>query len=211
MPISQAQYSRRASRDVRSAIAAAIARHLEAITFFNSGGAFRLAAVFDEWPSYLDRYVAPSACVLPSSWRYVDALMTPTLMEDTWEVKGEPGFGLYKLSEVDLELEVSMRTSNVVEREQLILGIEESFQAPGLLMNEASGPRYGLILPLPDYYGLTARVSLMDFRVIDDEERAHREQRDAVVRVSAQAAQVKVGPVFPLGLTIDYKCPCDCE
>lgn len=210
MPISRAQYSRTATRDVRSAMAAVMRRHLEDLRFFNSGGQFRFAEVFEEWPSYMNRYVAPSACVLPSSWKYVDWADTPTLMEDTWEVKGEPGFGLYKLSEVDLELELSIRTNNTVEREQIILGVEESFVAPGLLMNEAAGPRYGVILVMPDYYGLQARYSIMESRIIDDEERAHREQRDVVFRISAQAAQVKVGPVFPLNLKIDYRCPCDC-
>lgn len=183
-------------------MALALARHLEDQRFYLSTGVFTFAAVFDEWPSYLDRFVPPSACVLPGAWQYTDWSMTPRLLEDTWEVQGEPGFGLYKLSETEVEFEISMRSSNAAERDAIILGLEESFKAPGLLMDEQQGPRYGIMLPLPEYYGLDARFALQGARVIDDEERAMRENRDAVMTISGQAPQVAVGPVFPLNLRI---------
>jgi hypothetical protein len=208
MPISRDQYSRKATRDVKSAMAQALARHLEGLEFFNPSR-FQFAAVFDEWPSYLDRYVPPSACVLPTSAKYADALFTPTLLEDTWEVKGEAGFGLYKLAEMDVDMEVSIRCAHVSERDAVMLGVEQSFVFPELLMSEAFGPRYGIMLPLPDYYGLCARFALSASRVIDDEDHAIREQRDAVFTVSAQASVVRVGPVYPLNLKIQIMTDVD--
>lgn len=203
--MNQSDYSRVATRDVRSAMAAALADKLAQLEFYNPNP-FRFHAVFDEWPRYMDKFLSPSACVLPGSWRYADALMTPTLCEDTIEplnpdgTMAGAGFALYKLSEVEVDLEVSLRASSTAEREAIILGMEQTFRAPNLLMDEAAGPRYGVVLPLPDYFGVSARFALMGARVIDDEDRAMREQRDAVFTVSAQAPQVTVGPVFPLNM-----------
>lgn len=205
MAITREQYSRKATRDARGAMALALARHLAGLKFFNPA-MFQFVRVFAEWPSQLDRYIPPSAVVLPSAWKYADWAFTPHLLEDTWENPGEAGFGLYKLSEIEVELEVSVRTNHVSEREAVILGVEESFVDPELLMSEKYGGRYGLLLDLPEYYNLTARFALQSARVIDDEDRAMREQRDAVFVISAQAPQVRVGPVNPLRLTVrvDY-------
>ncbi len=208
MPIVRSQYSRTASRDARGAMAMALQRHLFGLTFYNAGGTFQFSEIFDEWPSYNDKYVPPAACVLPSEWKYADALFSPTLLEDTWEVYGEPGFGLYKLSEVNVDFEISIRTTSTIERSQIIQGIEESFRAENLLMDDVNGARYGILLPLPEYYSLQGRFSLMSAKVIDDEDRAVRENRDAIMVISAACAQVTVGPVKPLNLTvrIDYNC-----
>jgi hypothetical protein len=193
------QYGRKATMPAQCALSMALRRHLEGLTFGING--FSFVQVFDEWPSYMDRFVTPSACVLPSSWDYVDALLSPTLLEDTWEPKGQQGWGLYKCSEIDCTLEVSIRASSIAAREDIMLGVEESFQDTGLLMSEAFGPRYGLLLPLPEYYSMRGRFALKSMRQIDDEDHSMREQRDAVVTVSAQTSQVKVGPVYPLNLT----------
>jgi hypothetical protein len=196
-------FSRKATSSAREAMAITLANRLAELEFRDPGGSvFRFASVFYDWPSYSSKYVPPSACVLPGSWVYANALMTPTLCEDTWEPKGESGFGLYKLSELEVEFEVSLRTDSTAQRDTILLGLESAFQPAGLLMTDPQGSRYGLLLPMPEYYGMQARFALQGARVIDDEERAMREQRDAVVVISGQAAQVVVGPVFPLGLTV---------
>ena len=200
MPISLDQYSRKATIDVRSAMALAVARHLRGLEFFNPSR-FQFSEVFEEWPSYLSRYVPPAACVLPTAAKYGDALLTPALCEDTWEVKGEAGFGLYKLSELEVDLEVSIRAAHTSEREAIILGVEQSFVDVGLLMTETSG-RYGILLDMPEYYGTQCRLSLSSSRVMDDEDRAIREQRDCVLTLQAQASVFRVGRVYPLNLTI---------
>jgi len=182
-------------------MALALTRHLAALRFSSGAGQFMFAEVFDEWPSYSQKYIAPSAAVLPGSWTYGDAYLTPTLMEDTWEPKGERGFGLYKLSEIEVTLEVSMRTNSTAEREAIVAIVEQSFRHPELLMSQA-GARNGILLPMPEYYGLCARFALLSGRVIDDEDRAMRENRDAILNVSAQATQVAVGPVSPLNLKV---------
>jgi hypothetical protein len=186
----------------------ALRRHLEVLQFQNAGAIFGFNEVFDEWPSYIQRYVPPAACVLPGSWEYGDWSFTPTLLEDTWEVRGEPGFGLYKLSELSANFEVSIRANSNAERSSLIQGIEESFVAPRLLMDDPAGARYGVFLPLPEYYGLEARFALLSARNMDTEDSALREHRDAVFVVSGQAPQVRVGPVFPLNLTIQLDPYC---
>ena len=201
MPFTIEQFSKKASRDVRSSMALALARHARGLVFNSGAGPFQFAEVFEEWPSYLKRYIAPSACVLPGSWTYGDAYLTPTLIENTWEPAGEQGFGLYKQTEIQVELELSMRTNSVAEREAILLVVESAFRHPQLLMSEQGG-RNGILLPMPEYYGCLARFALVAGRVIDDEDRAVRENRDAILTISAQATQVVVGPVAPLSLKV---------
>ena len=200
MPYTQADYPRKATRDVRSAAALALARHLSALTFEPIGQHRRFTEVGDEWPAFLTRYRPPAACVLPAGWKYGDWSFTPTLLEDTWEPWGQQGFGLYKTAELECEMEISLRTTSPAEREVIVLAIEDAFHDPQMLMSQKRGPRNSIILPMPEYYGQTARFSLQSGRTIDDPDSAIRERRDAVMTVSVQASKVKVGPVFPMAL-----------
>lgn len=203
---SQSQYSRIATAPARVALVKALCRHVEALRFGTENKQF--ARVFEEWANFADDYMPPSACVLPGTWEYVDAVMTPTLLEDTWEPAGQQGFGLYKLAEMNLKLEIAARTDNTVERDEFTLAVESSFRAPRMLMDQVGGGRYGIILPLPEYYGLTGRFAMDSARYLDSEDPAVRNQRDAIFTVSAQCAVVTVGPVYPLNLTTRYACPC---
>lgn len=206
MAFTREQYSRKASMDVRSACARAIQHHFEELIFEKEGSKFRFTAVHDSWPSYTQDYIPPSCCILPGAWKYGPSNMTPTLIESSWEPVGQMGFGLYKTDELECEFEVSIRTDHVPERNVIILGIEDSFQAPEMLMSETVGPRNCIFLPLPDYYDLQARFALLGGRVIDSEEQAMREQRVASFTVSVQAEKVKLGPVAPLALKIITQC-----
>jgi hypothetical protein len=195
-------FSLKATQDVRGAMASTLAKYVEGLVFqLDDGGTVKFAQVFAEWPNYLNRSVDPSACILPGSWKYGDALLTPTLIESTWEPAGGSGWGLYKTSEIEVEFELSFRANNVVERSQLVLGLEESFQHPEVLMSQ-QGAANRIVLPMDTYYGLSARYSLLSGRLIDSEEQAMREQRDAILTISAQASKVKLGPVQPMSVTI---------
>jgi len=209
VPFTIDQYSRRKSMSARGAMAQALSRFLLEQIFVHPGP-FQFARVFSQWPSFVDKFVSPSACVLPGEWRYSDALMTPTLCPNTVEPKGtvpgqmaNDGFGLYKLSELEADFEISLRASSVGERDAIVEKLEEIWRAPPLLMSESTGPRYGVLLPLPEYFGVDARFSLLSARLIDNEETAMREHRDAVLTVSGQTIQVTVGPVSPLRLTVN--------
>ena len=195
--MTRAEYPRKATRDVRNAAALALSRHLMGLTWEGTEHQ-RFTEVFDEWPAFLNRYQPPAACVLPATWTY--GSWEYTLLEDTWEPKGLPGFGLYKTNELECEMEVSIRTTSAAEREVIVLALEDAFQDPQMLMSQKRGPRNSIILPMPEYYGLTARFSLQRGRTIDDPDSAMRERRDAVLTVSVQASKVKVGPVYPMAL-----------
>ena len=191
------EYPRKATRDVRNAAALALSRHLMGLTWEGTEHQ-RFTEVFDEWPAFLNRYQPPAACVLPATWTY--GSWEYTLLEETWEPKGLPGFGLYKTNELECEMEVSIRTTSAAEREVIVLALEDAFQDPQMLMSQKRGPRNSIILPMPEYYGLPARFSLQRGRTIDDPDSAMRERRDAVLTVSVQASKVKVGPVYPMAL-----------
>jgi hypothetical protein len=182
-------------------MARALARYLADLTFQYG---VKFTGVFDEWPSFVKRYRPPCACVLPSSWTY-GGWMTPTLLEDTWEPQESQGFGLYKTGEAEVEMEISIATTSTEERAVLEQGVEDAFTDPQGLMSERRGPRNAIVLPMPEYYGLHARFSLLRGRVIDEEDSAMREKRNAVFTVAAQASKVRVGPVYPLALTIQSK------
>jgi len=195
--ISPEEYPSRATQDVRGAMATTLANYIAGLEFDPGDGSpwYNFAEVFDDWPSFLDRIVMPSACVLPNSWKYGDALLTPVLIEDTWFPKHEPGWGLWKTAEVEVDFELSLRTSNVTERHRLLLGIEDAFQDT---RHEANR----IVLSMPSYYGLGVRFSLRSAQLIDSEDPAMREQRDAILTISAQADKVALRPVFPMSITI---------
>jgi hypothetical protein len=200
--LAREDFSLKATQSIRGAMASALAAYVAGLSWdLDDGTTVKFAQVFDRWPHYLQRTVDPSACVLPGSWKYGDALLTPTLLENTWEPKGGDGWGLYQTSEAEVELELSLRATTSEERDQLIQGLEDSFQDPDVLMSQR-GAANRIVLPLPTYYGLSARYSLLSGRTIDSEEQAMREQRDAVLTISAQAPKVKVGPVHPMSITI---------
>ena len=200
MQMPRAQFSRKAIIGVRNALAVALARLVEEMTF-PGDQAQNFAAIYDEWPDFLDTAVVPAACVLPGDFRYADSQMTPSLIEDTWEPKGMPGWGLMKTAELQADFQLSIRTNLPRERSQLMQAIEDLFQPQGNLM-DLTGPRYGLVVPLPEYYGINGRFVLLAGSVIDNEDTAMREKRDAVFTISAYAPKVQVVPVWPLALSI---------
>lgn len=194
------RFSRTATLDVRDALAAALRRVVEDLRFVGSQ-TDRFAEVFDVWPSFLETAVFPAAAIVPGGFKFVDSSTTPKLLEETWEPQGLPGWGLYKTSECQTELSLVIRTDLVGERPALMRAVEDAFQDPQLNMAK-NGPRYGLVKTLPDYYGVNARFAVLDGSVIDSEDSAMRERRDAVFTISASAPRVQVGPVFPLALRI---------
>ena len=192
MPL--ASFSRTASLDARDALAMALRRHVEALTFAGSQ-AQKFAEVFEEWPSFIDSEVVPAACVLPGEFRYADAHMTPRLLEETWEPKGMPGWALQKTAELMCEFQLVIRTNLPAERPILMRAIEESFQL-------GTDQRYGILVDLPEYYQIKGRFSLQGGSVIDNEDTAMREKRDAAFTVSASAPKVQVVAVWPMALSI---------
>jgi hypothetical protein len=203
MPIVREQYSRSQRLDVKQAMATAIANYLRSLRFPRaSGGEFAFAQVFEEWPDYEQRFVPPSACVLPTPTLYAPARLTPTLMEDTWEIRGEPGFGLYKLADIEADFEINVRAPSGAERSDIIAGIEQAWVAADLLMDHSSGARYGIELAMPEYWGLCATFALLSARVLDNEDMAMKAHREAVLTLSGVAPQVKLGPVRPMNMNI---------
>ncbi len=195
-----ALYSRKATLDVRDALARALARLVAGLRFAGSQ-TDHFEEVFDEWPSFEQTAVFPAAAVLPGEFRYAEALMTPRLIESTWEPAGRPGWGLYKTAELQTELQLVVRTDRLAERAILMRAVEEAFQPSGNLMT-LDGPRYGVTVALPEYYGVVGRFALLGGSVIDNEDTAMREKRDAAFTVSASAPKVQVGAVWPMALSV---------
>ena len=198
MPL--AQFSRKASIGLRNALAVALGRLVQDLTFPGSQ-AQNFAAVYDEWPDFLETGVFPAACILPGEFKYTDSQMTPALLEETWEPQGMPGWGLQKTAELQTDFQLVVRTNLPGERAQLMQAVEDLFQSQGNLM-DTTGPRYGLLVTLPEYYGISARFTLLSGSVMDNEDTAMREKRDASFIVSARAPKVQVTPVWPLALSV---------
>lgn len=203
MAFSKAQYSRKRTKSLRAAMAEALQTKLLLARFDRGDGTtFPLAEVYPAWPDPEDHYVYPSATILPGPATYEDAGMTPTLLDGTWEPEGQPGFGLYKLSELVVPFEVQVRAPTDSERDLLVAGLEDMWVEEGVLMDHEVGARYGVELDLPGYWGVCAIFSLQSVRILDNEDSAQRQHREAVLSVIGRAPQVKLGPVQPMKLTI---------
>jgi len=196
-------YSRSQTLDLRSAMSRAVAKRLREAEFFKpGGGTMRFAQVFDHWAEYQQRYIANTAAVVPSESLYDAARLTPTLLEDTWEPRGEVGVGLYKTADIETEVKVLMRCPTEAERAAFIAGVEDLWVSEQVLMDHEAGPRYGVLLPMVEYWSICAGFALKAIRVIDDEQRAMRDRWEAEILIAGQAPQVKLGPVRPLRLTV---------
>jgi hypothetical protein len=199
-----AQYSRKKTRDLRSAMAMAIRTLLEGIEFTSGTGPIRFRKVFEEWPTYDDKFVTPSACVLPGQAPFAPSRIEPTLIESTVEpplTKDgdmlEPGFGLWAVAEIDAMFEIQVRAPSRPERQAVVGALEDLWQETGIA-SDGKGPRRALLLAMPEYYGLDARFSLQSARLLDDEDRALRNYREAIISLSGQARQVVLRAVRPL-------------
>jgi hypothetical protein len=204
--ISRQQFSKTQSLDLRTAMAAALCRKLQSELFPGPGGigTTRLEVAYQEWPSFGDEVVTPAACVLPDGeGRDVEARLTPSLLEDTWENEGEPGYGLYVLSDYECEFLVKIRAATSAERSAVIAGVEQMFvQDPDILIAPVGGNRYGMLARMDEYYQRECRFGLLGTTVIDDQGTAMREQRDAQFRIQAQAQKVRVGLVQPFTVRV---------
>jgi hypothetical protein len=201
------QYSKSACMDVRDACAMALARVIQSIDVVIAGNRIKFNHVFDEWPTFEDKYDPPAACVAaPPEWTYDDSGSAPRLLEDTVEsvntgTADPPSYGLYKTAEMIDSFGLEIRAGSTAMRSLLKLAIEDSFQTRNVTM-DPSGSKYGLLLDLPEYWGLTARASLLRGSNSDSEDSAMRNQRSATFIISMQAPKVQLGAVYPFEVTI---------
>jgi hypothetical protein len=202
----QSSFSRKQTLGLRESMAAALVRFLQDARFPGPGGfgVIQLAVAYAEWPSATDEYVSPAACVLPGEGRDVDGHLMPTLLEDTWEPQGRPGWGLYVLGDYETDFDIRMRAASVAERNALIAGFEQAFvQDPEqMLIAPDKNNRYGMLLDLPEYFSSQARFGLRSTRVLDDEESSHMEAREVNFTVSAQAKKLRIGLVQPFTIKL---------
>lgn len=199
------KFSRKQTLDLQTAMAAALAGLVRAATFPGPRGkgttAFR--KVYSEWPTSNDNFATPAACVLSTDTiHYSAALLTPKLLEDTWEPQGGLGLGLYKVSEGECDLHLEVRAPSKPERSALVAGIEELLFAPGVLNAGPQGARYGRMVEMPEYWGLGVRLAMQDKSVADDAESAKANRWEATFLVRAQANHVKLDVVSPFQVKI---------
>ena len=195
--------------DVRDACALALSRVIQAIDKVIAGERVKFNHVFDEWPVFDDKYDPPAACVLaPPEYEYGDSNFVPRLLEDSIQTlagtvpKGEaPSFGLYKTAEMIDSYFLAIRAGSAAMRSVLKLAVEDAFQSP-TSPTDWTGPRYGILLQLPEYWGLTARASLLRASNVDSEDAAMRNQREATFTVRIQAPKVQLVAVHPFTATI---------
>jgi hypothetical protein len=203
VPITKDAYSRSQTLDARLAMAVTLKRLLLTQVFPGPAGPIQFSEVFEEWPAWMDEFTNVAATIMPQGGpRYVDALPTPALIEDTWETAGEPGFGLYKLSEIECSFQLQIRATTVGERAALVAGMEALFVPDAVTSDHAIGSRYGLLLTMPEYWNLPARFALQSGDIPDDEDAAFRDRREHTFTVTAQTQHVKLGPVQPFIVTI---------
>jgi hypothetical protein len=202
--ISPEQFSRKATTDLETAISLAVARAVSG-QFTGPGGAGKIAftQVFEDWPSFESYYVPPSAVILPDEpLVFGPSQLVPRLLEETWEPVGEPGLGLYELAEASREIGLQYRAGTAAERNALKAGLETAFVAPEVTLAPVNGARYGALVPMPEYWGLTARLAIVDSIKLDDADSAAQNRWEGRVTIRAQAKLVKLAIVQPFRVRI---------
>ncbi len=199
------QFSRSQTSDLETAIADAVISIVSRpFPIPGTQKMIQLAELFDEWPEVEENFVDPSGVILPDTeLMYGPSHPTPVLLEDTWEPKGEAGYGLYELSEASREFELAIRASTARDRQALKAGIETAFQGDDdVLVAPSNGVRYGTVVLMPGYWNLPCRLTLLASRKLDDADTAIRKIEEARFRIVAQAAHVKFGRVPPFRVRV---------
>lgn len=202
--ITAEQFSRRATTDLETAISMAVGR-VVGVQFPGPDGIGQIGftQVFEDWPSFESSFVTPTAAVLPDGpLVYGPSHMTPRLLEETWEPKGEPGLGLYELSEASREFTLTFRGSTSAERNALKAGLESVFVVPEVILAPVAGARYGVLVPMPEYWSLQVRLALVDSSKLDDAESASKNIWEGAISIRAQAKLVKLAIVQPFRVRI---------
>lgn len=206
--ITAAQFSRKQTTDLETAISMAVMRTIDRdYPGVGGQGTLRFLALHEDWPSFENSDIVPSACVLPDGdLKYGPSHPTPTLMEDTWEPVGERGLGLYVLSEASRDFELTFRGQTLEERNALKAALETAFEDPAVenatVMMPPTGARYGIVVEMPEYWGLTCRLTLLASRKLDDADTAAKNIHEGRLVLRAEARHVKLGPVSPFRLKI---------
>lgn len=202
--ISPEQFSRKMTADLETAMSLAVTRTISG-QFLGPGGAGQIGFVelHEDWPSYEQAYVMPTATILPDApLVYGPSHLVPRLLEDTWEPVGEPGLGLYELSEASRDLTLQYRAGTAAERNALKAGIETAFVAPEVTLAPVAGARYGILQAMPEYWGLMVRLAITDSQKLDDAESAVQNRWEGRATISCQAKLVKLAIVQPFRLRI---------
>lgn len=203
--ITPEQYSRKQSEDLETSISLAVVQTIGKQQFTGPGGVGKIGftQVFEDWPSFEQSYVFPTAAILPDApLVYGPSHMTPRLLEDTWEPRGEPGLGLYELCEASRDLTLQYRAGSAQERNALKAGLETSFIVPEVIVAPVQGPRYGVLVIMPEYWGLTVRLAIADSIKLDDAESAVQNRWEGRATIKAQAKLVKLAFVPPFRVRI---------
>lgn len=203
-----AKYPLRRTRDLRTAMAEALAKHFLSLSFSipktTKKNGFK--AVFSDWPTFNKRAMTagglvPAATVLPDRGTYDDAAMTPRPLESTWWQDGRDGYVLWEVAEYECPMVVVVRALNKPQRKSIMLAVEESFAELGeptttplpdldprgerFQPSPESPIRYGRLFQLEGYYNQRARFSLMAQQLLDSEETAGTNRWMAQVEILA--------------------------
>jgi hypothetical protein len=213
-----AETGRSATMDVGSAMATALARLVGRASIASPGSAgtpLRFKDVLTDWATFDDRNVYPTACVVSEAEiRYDESRLTPGLLEETWARRGEPGLGLYKEAEGTTEFKVFLRAPTKKERSAVVLAVETLFSRPASVGIGMQPPRrrgdsrvdvaarYGVLEPMPEYWGLSVRLSTEGTTKLDGADAASKNRWEAFMRVSAQASKVRLDRVVPAQLRV---------
>lgn len=213
--------------DPEQAIMAAVRVYLEGLEFSINGRIgpvlapptpFRLAEVLDEWPEpgHAPRYPAVSLS-LPTAPVLAHKLGGPSALEDTWglfdcEDKGIKQTVLWKLGELDTELQIDLWASDVPMREALLARV-----LTALVPGEATSRL--LLTGTPFYWSRPVRVQLLGYRRIDENEAVYANERRAIVtaNVSMDVVDLRCATALDprvqltqLGPTVEITDPEEC-
>lgn len=210
-----ADYPFKKARDLRSAMAGALARYMAELTFTfpATKTPTKLAAVYEEWATFETRAIIPggplpAAVVLPDKALADDDAFTPRILEETWT--GAPlnddgsqvveggigdgsgdGFALWVVAEKVVPFLVVARAKSRPQRQAIVSMMEDAFIRAG----DADGPRtptYGIVLTMPDYYERAVRFTFESHELLTSESSAKENRWLVQFALTAEAKQCVV-------------------
>jgi hypothetical protein len=146
--------------------------------------------LLDEWPDSMDTMVFPSIAVTPGEPVITPRGFSNSIDESTLDLFGV-GTALLPMHEHQERIVLEIWATTRFQRAAIVAGLQTAFDEA----EEMSGIR----LPLPDYFGQTARFTLEGDARVDDENSARRRRRARMtVRMEVDVVRlVNTVPILP--------------
>ena len=169
--------------DEDAAVRLALARVVRDFRGFEAPGVRSFKpTVYEEWPEESTEITFPSIVLLDARGRWTKDMGNDLIEETVWPAYGPTKYVLRKDADYEVTLQMAAMGNDRHVRGALISGMRRA------LMSDPD--RFGIIVEIPEYWGLQCRLTPMGIAKVDTEDEDRIRHRLVTVEVACLIASV---------------------